>query len=157
MVILLHDDGRSRDKVPREPAGMPAEQPARRQVVLLVEDLDADRDMYGGLLWYNGYEVVHAADGESAIGMALEHHPDLILLDIGLPGGLDGLEVARRLREANLDIPICALTAHSMAELGDAARDAGVTVFLEKPMDPFAVVREVMRQIGYARRDANGT
>lgn len=132
------------------------EKPDRRQVVLLVEDNEADRDLYGSLLWYNGYEVVHATNGEEALRRALEIRPELILLDITLPGRMTGLDVARRLLEADFQAPIFALTAHSRQELGEAAREAGIVAFLEKPIDPFAVVKEVMRQIGYARPDENG-
>lgn len=134
------------------PAGAP-ETAGRRQVILLVEDTDADRDLYGSLLWYNGYEVVHAADGGEALERALELRPDLILLDISLPGPMNGIEVARRLREEGFSGPILALSAHSEQELGPAAREAGMAAFLEKPIDPFAVTREVMRRIGYARPD----
>lgn len=154
MLTLTDDSGpKADDAGPDSTSRVPG---AGRQVVLLVEDVDADRDMYGGLLWYNGYEVIHAPDGETALSMALEHEPDLILLDIGLPGALDGIDVARRLRNAGFDAPMVALTAYSEDDLGDAAREAGVSAFLEKPLDPFSVVREVVRRIGYARPDANG-
>lgn len=128
----------------REPVGQ------RRRVILLVEDNEADRDVYGGLLWYNGYDVVHAGDGAAAVESALRSPPDLVLLDISLPGGMSGLEVAKRLREHGLVTPIVALTAHPQEELGDAARDAGMVGYLEKPIDPFAVVKEVVRRVGFA-------
>lgn len=127
-----------------------------KKVVLLVEDTDSDRELYGGLLWYNGYDVAHAVDGEAAIARAREIGPDLVLLDMMLPGDLDGIEVTRRLRAEGVSAPIVALTARSEAELGAAAREAGVVAFLEKPIDPFAVVREVIRWIGYARPGERG-
>lgn len=139
---------------PHDPAG-----DRRKKVVLLVEDNESDRELYGRLLWYNGYELVHAPDGETAITRAVEVRPELILLDLMLPDGPDGIEVARRLREAGVDAPIVALTARSEEELGAAAREAGMVAFLEKPIDPFAVVREVIRWIGHARpqdRDDDG-
>lgn len=147
----MHDEGPARKMgTPRGPSVREAST-GRRQVVLLVEDTDADRDMYGGLLWYNGYEVVHAADGETAVARALEVQPDLILMDLMLPGGMDGIETSRRLRRRGLDAPIVALSARSEAELGATARSAGIDAYLEKPIDPFSVVKEVMRRIGYAR------
>lgn len=121
----------------------------KRKLVLLVEDDPTDREIYGGLLWYNGFDVAQAEDGPSGLAMAREAAPDLILLDIMLPDGPDGIEVAGQLREAGVAVPIIALTARSEAELGEAAQKAGFAAFLEKPIDPFAVVREVIRWIGY--------
>ncbi|HUG39030.1 MAG TPA: response regulator [Longimicrobiales bacterium] len=106
---------------------------ARRQLVLIVEDNDADRDFCGGLLWYDGYDVIHAPDGESAIEKAVEAGPDLILLDIRLPGARSGLDVARALREQGVQPSIIALSALSRDEVGAAAAEAGVSVFLESP------------------------
>lgn len=129
-----------------------AEDP-RRQVVLIVEDNDADRDVYGGLLWYNGYDVIHSPDGESAIESALEARPDLVLLDIRPAGAMSGLDVARTLRQRGCDVPMIVLSALSREEVGDAAAEASGSVFLQKPVDPFAVVKEVMHHIGPAMYD----
>lgn len=122
-----------------------------RRVILLVEDNDADRDVYGGLLWYNGYNVLHAEEGEAAIALAMERRPDLILLDIMLTGDLTGLDVARRLRDEGLDMPLIVLSAVSREDLGSAVERAGITAYLEKPINPFDVVKEVMRRVGAAR------
>lgn len=121
------------------------------KVILLVEDNEMDRQVYGRLLWYNGYTVIHAPDGDSAIARALESRPDLIVLDMMLGGDMSGLDVAVRLREEGLDVPMIALSAVKREEFGSAIEDAGITAYLEKPIDPFAVVREVARRIGSAR------
>lgn len=155
----IKGDERRRDEVrqgdgaarPQAEGAVGSNGPARRQVILLVEDTEADRDVYGGLLWYNGYDVVHVDDGSSAMERALEIRPDLILLDIILPGELDGLEVARRLRDRGVQTPIIALSAHSADEFGDRVEDARVDAYLEKPLDPFSVVKEVIRRVGLAR------
>ena len=123
----------------------------RTRVILLVEDSETDRHLYGHLLWYNGYSVLHAADGETAVAKALDARPDLILLDIVLAGEMTGLDVARRLRSEGLDIPIVVLSAVRREELGPAVDEAGIVGYLEKPLDPFAVVREVLRHVGGAR------
>lgn len=120
----------------------------RRRTILLVEDNEQDRQMYGGLLWYNGFDVVEAVDGESAVARGLELRPDLILLDIILPGEMTGLDVATRLREGGVTAPMLVLSAVPREDLGSAVERAGVTAYLEKPIDPFAVVREVIRRIG---------
>jgi two-component system, cell cycle response regulator DivK len=121
-----------------------------QRVVLLVEDNETDRDLYGGLLWYNGYEVVVAGDAEEALAQAESVRPDLVLLDIRLPGGVDGLEVAGRIRERGMTVPIVCLSAYSPDELEPRLQAAGIEAYLEKPVDPYAVVREVMRWIGPA-------
>lgn len=132
-----------------EPAERPAPaEPGRRRVVLLVEDDEVDRHLYGGLLWYNGYDVVYAEDGESAVEKAVASRPDLVLLDIRLAGELSGLDVARLLRDRGVGVPMIVLSALSQAEAGAEAEAAGVTAYIEKPADPFDVVREVMRRIG---------
>ena len=121
------------------------------RVILLVEDDESDRHLYGRLLWYNGYSVLHATDGEAAIATALDSRPDLILLDVILPGEMTGLDVARRLRHEGMDIPMVVLSAVKREDLGSAVEEAGITAYLEKPIDPFAVVREVLRHVGGAR------
>ena len=150
MITDAAADGDAAEQRELAPPGA-ADSVGRRQTVLIVEDTDADRDLYGSLLWYNGYDVLHAANGEEALERVLESPPDLVLLDIRLPGPMDGIEVARRLRQDGFDGPIVALSACSEQELGPAAQEAGMTGFLEKPIDPFTVAREVMRRIGYAR------
>jgi CheY-like chemotaxis protein len=124
-----------------------------RRVILLVEDMEADRDVYGGLLWYNGYEVVHAGDGESALAKARETRPDLILLDIRLPGLLSGLDVAAQLRREGFETPMVVLSAVQRDELGPEVERSGVGLYLEKPIDPFDVVRAVMKVVGPAQGD----
>lgn len=132
-----------------ERAGRPSSRSADPgQVILLVEDNETDQELYGHLLWYNGYTVLRAVDGETAIELALEARPDLILLDVVLEGELTGLDVARRLREEGLDVPMVALSAKPRDEFGSAVEEAGITGYLQKPVDPFVVVKEVLRRVG---------
>lgn len=121
-----------------------------RKLVLIIEDNEDDRQLYGDLLWYNGYDVIHRADGESGISAAMEVRPDLVLLDIRLRGALDGLNVARALRELGFSEPVIVLSGLPRRDVGEAAIEAGASVFLEKPMSPVNVVTEVMHHIGYA-------
>lgn len=126
----------------------------RRKIILLIEDNEMDRDIYGGLLWYNGFEVVHAPDGPTGVARAVDGPPDAILLDMTLPGEMSGLEVMDRLRQEGVDAPVIALTARSEEELGAAVRERGAVAYLEKPITPFAVVREVLQVLG---RSHSGT
>ncbi len=104
--------------------------------ILLVEDNEMNRDMLSRRLQRRGYHVVLAVDGVAALAEALAQRPDLILLDMSLPG-LDGWEAARRLKsdEATRPIPIIALTAHAMAGDEEKARAAGCDDFDTKPVE----------------------
>ena len=112
--------------------------------VLLVEDNEDNRTLFGIILRYHNFEVVEAADGEAAVTLAHEHRPDVILMDLGLPG-MDGLEATERLKEdaRTSHIPVIALTAFHSAESDAIA--AGCAGFLTKPCPPERVIREVAR------------
>src|ERR1700724_1787424 len=82
--------------------------------ILVVDDNETNRDILEARLTANGYEVLHAGDGEEALAMATRHRPDLILLDIMMPK-VDGIEVCRRIKaDAELALtPIILVTAKS--------------------------------------------
>ncbi len=103
--------------------------------VLLVEDNALNRDMLSRRLQRRGYEVACAETGEACLEMACVTPPDLVLLDLGLPG-IDGWETARRLRadERTARVPIIALTAHALASDRDAALAAGCDDYDTKPV-----------------------
>jgi two-component system, OmpR family, response regulator MprA len=105
----------------------------REPRVLVVED---DEDIALALqrsLRMEGYEVRIAADGEAALDFAGAFHPDLVVLDLGLPK-LDGIEVARRLR-ADGDVPILMLTARDALEARVEGLDSGADDYLVKPFE----------------------
>lgn len=108
-----------------------------KKKVLYVEDNPESRLLVSRILTAHGYEVIEAEDGLSAIQRAQEEVPDLILMDINIPG-LDGFEVTTRLRSipALKDVPIVALTASAVME-GDRERTlvAGCDGYLQKPVD----------------------
>lgn len=104
--------------------------------ILLVDD---DKDLlYGMKIWLraNGYSVLFAADGASAIAVAKDQRPDLIVLDIGLPGG-DGYMTMARLRTLvpTAHIPIIVMTARERLTHEKRAREAGADAFFQKPFD----------------------
>lgn len=101
--------------------------------ILLVEDNEMNRDMLSRRLARNGHEVLIAIDGETGVDMALSQTPDLVLMDVGLPG-IDGYEATRRIKAA-ATVPVIALTAHAMASDRDKAMDAGCDDFDTKPVD----------------------
>jgi two-component system, cell cycle response regulator DivK len=104
--------------------------------VLLVEDNEMNRDMLSRRLMRKGYQVVMAFDGQQAVDMALSEKPDLILMDMSLPG-LDGWEATRRIKAATATrtIPVIALTAHAMSDDRERALQAGCDDYDTKPID----------------------
>jgi DNA-binding response OmpR family regulator len=104
--------------------------------ILIVDD---DRDLLLGLtprLKANGYTVVSAMDGISAIAVARKETPDLVILDLGLPGG-DGFVVLERMRSLPdlVAIPVIVLSAWDPTENEKRALDAGALAFFQKPAD----------------------
>lgn len=114
--------------------------------VVIIEDNEHNLYLLSYLLRANGVRVVEARDGIEGITRVRETRPDLVLLDIQIPG-MDGLEVARLLRAdgATASIPIVAVTSHAM--VGDRERilAAGCVESIEKPIDPATFVGEVLR------------
>jgi two-component system, OmpR family, response regulator MprA len=101
--------------------------------VLVVEDDDEIAQVLQRSLRLDGYDVRIAGDGEAALEQAAAYHPDLVILDLGLPK-LDGIEVARRLRAAD-DVPILMLTARDAVESRVEGLDSGADDYLVKPFE----------------------
>jgi CheY-like chemotaxis protein len=122
-----------------------------KKTVLLIEDNPGDRTIYGNMLWYNGFDVVFAEDGETGYRLAHELKPDLILLDLQLPI-LHGSELSSQLKQSDptKNIPIVVLTARRLIDFGGNAAVLGYERFLEKPVSPLEVLRVVEQIIGRA-------
>jgi two-component system, OmpR family, response regulator MprA len=117
-------------------------------LVLVVEDDPAVRASLERSLEFEGYAVVTAADGVTGLAAVGEHHPDAVLLDLGLPR-LDGLEVCRRLRAEGDGTPILMLTARESTGDRVAGLDAGADDYLPKPFaleELLARLRAVLRR-----------
>lgn len=123
----------------------------KRQLVVVAEDEPREWEIYGKILWYNGFDVVHACDGEEALRLVREHIPDLVIMDLMMPK-LNGLEVCRLLKEdtATAEIPVLALSARTRWEKEREARQAGCARYLQKPVGPVAVLHAVEEVIGRA-------
>ncbi len=118
------------------------------QRILVIEDQPDNRRILRDLLTSADFEVIEAEDGESGLAAAATHLPDLILMDIQLPG-IDGYEATRRLKgDAALQaIPVIAVTAHALNGAEDTARAAGCDAFIAKPISPrqlLAKIREYL-------------
>jgi CheY-like chemotaxis protein len=107
----------------------------RGWVVLLVEDNPVNRKLARNVLRSQGFEVLEAPTGEDALIQLRRRRPDLILMDLQLPG-MDGLEVTRRVKADphTADLPVVALTAHVREADEAQAREAGCVGYITKPI-----------------------
>lgn len=105
------------------------------KTVLIVEDNELNMKLFGDLLEARGYATLRATEGDGALALAKREHPDLVLMDIQLPG-LSGIEVTRRMKaDPRLrDIPVVAVTAFALR--GDAERilGSGCSAYVSKPV-----------------------
>jgi CheY-like chemotaxis protein len=106
-------------------------------VILLVDDVEDGRDIYSTYLTFKGYSVICAANGDEALARAREHRPDLILMDLSMPG-LTGTQAMRALRADDRfrSVPIVALTAHALDDERREALQAGFDAVITKPCLP---------------------
>ena len=104
--------------------------------VLIVEDNAMNRDVVDRWLRRRGYHTVLAGTAEEGLELAQTHQPDVILMDVDLPG-MDGWEATRRLKadDALGDVPVVALTAYALSEHEATAREVGCVGFEPKPLD----------------------
>jgi len=117
---------------------------SRRPLILLVEDYDDAREMYRDYLEYAGFQVETARDGHEALTKARASNPDLVLMDLSMPG-LDGWEATRLLKTdpATSHLTVVALSAHALAAEGDRAKRAGCDGFIAKPCLPHELVEQM--------------
>jgi two-component system cell cycle response regulator DivK len=115
--------------------------------VLVVEDNALNMTLARDILEYEGYVVLEATTAQRGLELARECHPGVILLDIQLPGGMDGLEAVKELKhdERTGSIPVVAVTDFAMEDDRQHAFDAGFDGYLEKPYRPQALRDEVRR------------
>jgi len=114
------------------------------RLILIVEDNERNMKLARDVLQFHGFRTVETVSGEDGVIMARESHPDLILMDISLPG-IDGVEATRQLKDepSTADIPIVALTASVLQ--ADRARfeEAGFVGLIAKPIDVLAFPEQV--------------
>lgn len=114
------------------------------ETILLVEDNAVNRDLIQFLLESQGYQVREAATAEEAFEILRTERPDLIVMDIQLPG-MDGLEATKKLKEnpATRDIPVVAVTSYAMKEDRESAAAAGCAGYITKPIDKTTFLQQV--------------
>jgi two-component system cell cycle response regulator DivK len=112
--------------------------------ILVVEDNELNLKLVRDVLTYAGYEVMEARTGEQGVALAAECSPDLVLMDLQLPG-IDGVEALQQLRASprTQDVPVVAVTAFAMREDRERAFRSGFDGYVEKPYS----VRELPAQV----------
>ena len=114
--------------------------------ILYVEDNTPNFQLVQRILGHDGHDVIHAPDGNAALEEAARRRPDLVLMDLGLPG-MDGYQTARRLRQlpGTTGLPIAALTASVRDADRAKAKEEGFAGFIEKPFRMDVLRKEVQR------------
>lgn len=120
--------------------------------ILVVDDKVDSRVLVGKVLKYRGYEVIGAGTGKDAIDMARSEALDLILMDIRLPGGIDGLEATKQIKAMpnHVNTPILAMTASVRPEDMQRALNEGCDGFVRKPIDINELPKQVAEYIARA-------
>lgn len=112
--------------------------------ILVVEDNETNMYLSCFILRKNNYEVIEAKSGEEAVKLAIQEKPDLILMDIQLPG-IDGMEATKKIKESEEAgaIPIVAFTSYAMTGDREKLIKAGCSGYLEKPLNPETFITDI--------------
>jgi DNA-binding response OmpR family regulator len=115
--------------------------------ILVVEDQDSIRRMIEALVQARGHQVTAVSSGAKAIDVALTDAPDIVLLDLNLPGQYDGFDVCQRLRAdaTTHHVPVVIISAMDDDESRARATAAGATAYYTKPFSPIALLKEIER------------
>jgi CheY-like chemotaxis protein len=124
--------------------------------VLIAEDNPVNRELLRELLELRGYTVLEACDGQEALRLIEQTQPELMLLDIGMPG-MDGFAVVRRIRENPrlAQLPVVAVTAYAMRGDQERILSAGFDGYLSKPINPSSLIQELDRLLNRGVQSAN--
>jgi CheY-like chemotaxis protein len=117
-----------------------------QSLILVVDDFPDNREMYAEFLRFSGFKVEEAANGHEALEKVFLLRPDVIVMDLSLPG-VDGWEATRRIKadERTRNIPVIAVTGHALAGHSKVAREAGCDAFVTKPCLPEDLLTEIQR------------
>jgi len=118
------------------------------RVILCVEDAPGNARLLQRILGPSGHELRFCENGQEALEVIQREQPDLVLMDVQLPGEIDGLEVVRRVRAVGIDVPIVAVTAHAMAGDRERCLEAGCDDYLPKPVEVRRLLEIVRKFLG---------
>ncbi|TSA10659.1 MAG: sigma-54-dependent Fis family transcriptional regulator [Deltaproteobacteria bacterium] len=119
--------------------------------ILIVDDEVSILDALGGILEDEGFEPVRAQNGEDALARLSEAAPDLVLLDVWMPPGIDGLEVLRRIKLDYPFLPVVIMSGHGTVETAVKATKLGAHDFIEKPLSLEKIVLTINNTLDYSR------
>ena len=124
----------------------------KSKTILVVEDNELNMKLVRGLIKIGNYDMLEAIDAETGIHLIREQRPDLVLMDIQLPG-MDGLSATKMIKEdpSLKDIPIVALTSYAMQGDKEKALEAGCTGYIAKPID----TRKFLETVSQYLKDDN--
>jgi two-component system, cell cycle response regulator DivK len=116
--------------------------------ILIVEDNENNMYLISFILKKKGFAILQARSGEEGIELASREKPDMIIMDIQLPG-IDGLDATRRIRQSGAitGVPVIAVTSYAMTGDREKAFDAGCTGYIEKPINPEAFIEELEKYL----------
>ena len=123
----------------------PIKNGALTKTILVVEDNELNMKLFNDLLSSHGYKVLKAFDGSAGLELTRQHHPDLIVMDVQLPGGISGLDVTRSLKEDDefKAIPVIAVTAFAMKGDDKKILDAGCDAYMPKPISAMRFLESI--------------
>lgn len=115
---------------------------SHKATLLVAEDNESNYTLFHAML--KDYNILHARDGREAVELYQRHHPDLILMDLKMPG-MDGYEATRRIRTMDTDIPIIAVTAFAFAEDEQRVQQSGFNAYISKPIKPAQLIHTIQK------------
>lgn len=115
--------------------------------ILVIDDEVGIRDSMRRTLEYQGYQFVGAATGQEGLALIERDPPDLVFLDIKMPG-MDGLEVLERIKASNPAVPVVMVSGHGTAQNAFEARDKGASGFIEKPFSEPVLLERIQKELG---------
>ena len=118
--------------------------------ILVIDDDAGIRESVRRTLEYQGYQFVGAATGPEGLALIERDPPDLVFLDIKMPG-MDGLEVLERIKTANPAVPVVMVSGHGTTQTGFEARDRGASGFIEKPFSEAVLIERVQKELSENR------
>ncbi len=115
--------------------------------ILVIDDEVGIRDSMRRTLEYQGYQFIGAATGQEGLALIERDPPDLVFLDIKMPG-MDGLEVLERIKASNPAVPVVMVSGHGTAQNAFEARDKGASGFIEKPFSEPVLLERIEKELG---------
>ncbi|MDR2782465.1 MAG: transporter substrate-binding domain-containing protein [Treponema sp.] len=138
LYAALQDPAREKSATARPVAPAPASAPQAGCCVLVVDDNEINRTIAESLLEAGGFTVLQADNGDAGVRVFEEHQDEIraVLMDLHMPGGINGTEAAERIRRLSETVPIAAMTADVLEGVKDMCESHGMRYFISKPFDP---------------------